>query len=119
MAQGQLTLEALPDLLFVHNSGVHRVELGTVIRARCTASDSSAPTVTWFRNGSSLANDPPHIRIRSRSSGSEASSVLTIDSCTSGDDGDYYCEARNDTHSLNSSALSLSGGYGEQYEHYS
>ena len=109
VVQGQLTLDALPDLLFVNNSGVHNVKLGTVIRARCTANSSSAPLLTWFKDGASLANDPPHIRIRSSSSGSQVISVLTIDNFTSTDDGDYYCEASDDTDTLTSTTLSLSG----------
>ncbi|CAI8053582.1 hypothetical protein GBAR_LOCUS29303 [Geodia barretti] len=109
MVQGQLTLQALPDMLFVDNGGVHGVELGTVVRARCTASSSSsAPLLTWFKDGGILASDAPHIRIRSSSSGSEVSSVLTVDNFDSGDNGDYYCEASNDTDTLASTTLSLS-----------
>ena len=117
VAQGQLTLQALPDVLFVDNGGVHGVELGTVVRARCTASSSSsAPLLTWFKDGGILASDPPHIRIRSTSSGSEVSSVLTVDNFDSGDNGDYYCEASNDTDTLTSTTLSLSGQCGKVLE---
>ena len=116
VAQGQLTLQALPDVLFVDNGGVHGVELGTVVRARCTASTSSAPLITWFKDGGILASDPPHIRIRSSSSGSEVSSVLTVDNFDGGDNGDYYCEASNDTDTLASTTLSLSGQCGKVLE---
>ena len=109
LVQGQLMLGSLPDLLFVNDSGVHKVELGTVIRARCNSSSTSAPLVAWFKDGIRLDNDPPHIRIRTRTSGSEVNSVLTIDNFDSGDDGDYYCEASDGTDTLTSTTLSLSG----------
>ena len=111
VCQGQLTLEALPDVLFVDNSGVHNVKLGTVIRARCTASSSSAPVVTWFKDGDSLLNDPPHIRIRTSTDDTEVTSVLTIDNFNTGDDGDYYCQANDSTTTLTSTTLSLTGNY--------
>ena len=107
MCQGQLSLEALPRVLFVNNSGVHNVELGTVIRARCTASSSSAPTVVWFKDGDSLLNDPPHIRIRTSTDDTEVTSVLTIDNFNTGDNGDYYCQAYDSTTTMNSNILSL------------
>ena len=109
VCQGQLSLEALPDVLFVDNSGVHNVELGTVIRARCTASSSSAPVVTWFKDGSSLLNDPPHIRIRTSTDSTEVTSVLTIDNFTTTDNGDYYCQASDTITSMTSTTLSLTG----------
>ena len=109
VCQGQLSLEALPDVLFVNNSGVHNVELGTVIRARCTASSSSAPIVVWFKDGDSLLNDPPHIRIRTSTDDTEVTSVLTIDNFNTGDNGDYYCQAYDSTTTLNSTTLSLTG----------
>ena len=109
VCQGQLSLEALPDVLFVDNSGVHNVELGTVIRARCTASSSSAPVVTWFKDGSSLLNDPPHIRIRTSTDSTEVTSVLTIDNFITDDNGDYYCQASDSTTSMTSTTLSLTG----------
>ena len=111
MCQGKLSLETLPDVLFVNNSGVHKVELGTVIRARCTASNSSAPIVVWFKDGDSLLNDPPHIRIRTSTDDTEVTSVLTIDNFNTGDNGDYYCHAYDSTTARNSTTLSLTGVY--------
>ena len=109
MCQGQLTLLALPDVLFMDNSGVHNVELGTVIRGRCTANSSSVPVVTWFRNGSTLPNDPPHIRIRTSTDSTAVISVLTIDYFNTTDNGDYYCQANDSLTSLSSTTLSLTG----------
>ena len=114
MCQAQLTLNALPDVLFVSNSGVHNVELGTVIRAHCTASSSSIPIVTWFRNGSTLSNDPPHIRIRTSTDSTAVISVLTIDNFITADNGDYYCQASDNLTSLSSTTLSLTGEKSER-----
>ena len=107
LCEGQLSLQSLPDVLFVNNNGVHNVELGTVIRVRCTASSSSAPTMTWFKDGSSLTNDPPHVRIRTSTDGTAVVSTLTIDNFDSTDDGDYFCQASDDTNSESSTTLSL------------
>ena len=88
------------------------MELGTVIRARCTASSDSPPpppVVMWFKDGVALLNEPPHIRIRSNTNGSEVTSVLTIDNFQSSDDGEYYCEATNTSNTLSSTILSLTG----------
>ena len=87
------------------------MELGTVIRARCTASSDSPPppVVMWFKDGVALLNGPPHIRIRSNTNGSEVTSVLTIDNFQSSDDGEYHCEATNTSNTLNSTTLSLTG----------
>ena len=109
ICQGQLSLDALPDLLFVNNSGVHNVELGTVIRARCTANSSSVPVVMWFRNGSTLPNDPPHIRIKTSTDSTTVISVLTIDNFNTTDNGDYYCQASDSLTSLSSTTLCLTG----------
>ena len=98
-------------MLFATNNGVHNVELGTVIRARCTANSSCTPVVTWFKDGDSLLNDPPHIRIRTSTDDTEVTSVLTIDNFNTGDNGDYYCQAYDSTTTLNSTALSLTGEY--------
>ena len=57
------------------------MELGTVIRAYYTANSSSSSVVTWFKNGDTLLNDPPHIRIRSSTDDTVVTSVhspLTI-----------------------------------------
>ena len=83
------------------------MELGTVIRVRCTASSSSAPTMTWFNDGSSLTNDPPHVRIRTSTDGTAVVSTLTIDNFDSTDDGIYFCQASDDTNSESSTTLNL------------
>ena len=54
----------------------------------CTA-DSSEAVFTWDRGGTVLTNDPPHIRTRSNSDTN--SSILTVDSFTTADNGAYQC----------------------------
>jgi len=83
------------------------VEKGSVIRARCTASSSSAPDVTWFKDGEVLSNDPPHIRIRTSTDGTSVSSVLTVDNFAAEDDGMYHCQASDGMNSMNSTTLSF------------
>ena len=115
LCEGQLNLQSLPDVLFVNNSGVHNVELGTVIRVRCTASSSSAPTMTWFKDGSSLTNDPPHVRIRTSTDGTTVVSTLTVDNFDFVDNGIYVCQASDGTNSENSTTLSLTSKFFTQY----
>ena len=107
LSPDQVTLQSLPDLLFVNNSGVHNVEKGSVIRVRCMAGSSSAPNVTWFKDGEVLSNDPPHIRIRTSTDGTSVSSVLTVDNFAAEDDGMYHCQASNAMNSMNSTTLSF------------
>ena len=85
------------------------MELGTVIRAYCTANSSSSPVVTWFKNGDTLINDPPHIRIRSSTDDTVVTSVLTIDNFIADDDGNYSCEANDSMTTMSSITLSLTG----------
>ena len=94
---------------------MHNVELGTVIRVRCTASSSSAPTMTWFKDGNSLTNDPPHVRIRTSTDGTAVVSTLTVDNFNFTDDGIYFCQASNDTNSESSTTLSLTSKLFTQY----
>ena len=56
----------------------------------CTA-DSSDAVFTWDRGGTVLTNDPPHIRIRSNSDTNAVTSILTVDSFSTADNGAYQC----------------------------
>ena len=94
---------------------MHNVELGTVIRVRCTASSSSALTVTWFKNGSSLINDPPHVRIRTNINDTAVVSTLTVDNFDSVDNGIYFCQANDGSNSENSTTLNLTSKLFTQY----
>ena len=78
----------------------------------CTAnSTTAAPSVTWTKNGVTLVNDPPHIRITSSSDSTNMSttSSLVVDNFKTSDNGSYMCRASDGTVTMNSFALSLTG----------
>ena len=77
----------------------------------CTA-NSTAATITWIKDEVTLVNDPPHIRIRSSSSGMSTTSSLVVDRFLASDNGSYVCQTRDDTATTNSSTLSLTGECG-------
>ena len=105
----QLIVNPLPDILFKNNGGVHSVVERSVIQLYCTAVSSATtlPTITWTKDRVTLVNDPPHIRIRSSSSGMSTTSSLVVDRFQSSDNGSYVCQARDGTMTVNSSTLSL------------
>ena len=108
----QLTVTTLPDVLFQNNNGVQSIVEESVIWLYCTANSATAtPTITWTKDGMTLVNDPPHIRIRS-SNVTEMSitSSLVIDNFgLADDDGSYVCQASDGTGTVSSSTLSLTG----------
>ena len=110
---GQLTVAPLPNVLFQENSGSHSIVEGSVIWLYCTAnSETATPTITWIKNGVTLVNDPPHIRIRSSSNVTDmsTSSSLVVDNFgLADDDGSYMCQASDGTSTVSSSTLSLTG----------
>ena len=85
----------------------------SVIWLYCTAnSETATPTITWIKNGVTLVNDPPHIRIRSSSNVTDmlTSSSLVVDNFgLADDDGSYMCQASDGTATVSSSTLSLTG----------
>jgi len=108
----QLTVTPLPDILFQNNSGDHNIVEQSVIWLYCTA-NSAAATITWTKDGVTLVNDPTHIRIRSfNSSEMSTTSSLVVDNFQSPDNGSYVCQARDGMVTVNSSTLSLTGGWG-------
>jgi len=108
---GQLTVTTLPDILFLNNSGVHNIAPQSVIWLYCTADSTTAtPSITWTKDGVTLVNDPPHIRIRSSNDTLlSATSSLVVDNFGIADDGSYVCQASDGTASMSSSTLSLTG----------
>ena len=104
----QLTVTPLPNVLFQSNGGVHNIGEQSVIQLYCTANSTTA-TITWTRNRVLLVNNPPHIRIRSSSSGMSTTSSLVVDRFLASDNGSYVCQASDGTMAVNSSALSLAG----------
>ncbi len=103
-----------PEAL-VSSSGT--VVEGSVIQIYCTVEDDTTATFTWTLNGSSLLNDPPHIRIREdnlpeRSASlltDDSTSMLTVDNFRESDNGVYQCTATSGATSGNGTAVTLTG----------
>ncbi len=110
----QLTVLTGPEAL-VSSSG--SVVEGSVIQIYCTVEDDTAVTCTWTLNGSSLLNDPPHIRIKEdnlpeRSVSlltDDSTSLLTVDNFRESDNGVYQCTAISGATSGNGTAVTLTG----------
>ena len=90
---------------------------GSVIQIYCTVEDDTTATFTWTLNGSSLRNDPPHIRIREDNRPERSKSlltddstcVLTVDNFRASDNGVYQCTATSGATSGNGAAVTLTG----------
>ena len=109
---GQLTVTTLPDVLFQNSGGIHSIVEESVVWLYCTAASTTAtPSITWTKNGVTLVNNPPHIRIRSSSNDTLVStpSSLVVDNFQAADDGVYLCQASDGTAALSSSNLTLTG----------
>jgi len=110
---GQLTVTTLPDILFLNNSGIHNIAPESVIWLYCTADSATAtPSITWTKDGVTLVNDPPHIRIRSSNDTLlSTTSSLVVDNfgIAADDGGSYVCQASDGTATVSSSTLSLTG----------
>ena len=77
-----------------------------VIQLYCSGSGATILDITWTKNGTTLTNDPPHLRIRASSTDT---SVLTVDNFGSSDDGEYACLVSSSTGSASSGTLTLTG----------
>ena len=107
-----LNVTTLPDVLFQNSGVVHSIAEGSVIWLYCTAdSTTSTPSITWTKDGVTLVNDPPHIRIRSSNDTllSTTSSLVVDNFGLADDDGTYQCQASDGTAVVSSSTLSLTG----------
>ena len=110
----QLTVLTGPEAL-VSSSG--RVVEGSVIQIYCTVEGDTTVTFTWTLNGSSLLNDPPHIRIREDNLPErpaslltdDSTSVLTVDDFRASDNGVYQCTATSGATSGNGTVVTLTG----------
>ena len=85
--------------------------------------NDTTATFTWTLNGSSLLNDPPHIRIREynlpeRSASlltDDSTSLLTVDNFRASDNGVYQCTATSGATSGNGATVRLTGVH-ERFE---
>ena len=62
---------------------------------------SSTLSVTWNKDGGTLVQDVPHIRLRTSTSSTSTTLLLVIDNVVSSDTGIYQCTARNGQETAN------------------
>lgn len=104
----QLSVTSLPVALFQANGGVHNVVEGTVIQLYCVA-DSVTATFSWTKGGNPVMINVPHLRERTYSDVSTATSVLTIDGFYSSDNGAYQCTAMDGGSTMSGNTATLTG----------
>ena len=107
---GQIpTVSVLPEVLWGTGGDVSRNIVETAVtQLYCSGSGATIVGITWSKDGTTLTNDPPHLRIRGSSTDM---SVLTIDNFNSSDDGQYVCHVSGNTGSATSPILTLTGMY--------
>ena len=103
-------MTSLPDTLF-SGSSTSVVE-GSVLWLYCEVnSTSSSLCVTWFKDGGSLVQDVPHIRLRTSTSSSSTTLLLVLDNAVYSDAGVYQCTAQDGPVNSAGKASSISGSY--------
>ena len=104
------TVSVLPEVLWGTGGGAvtRNIVETAVIQLYCSGSGATIEEITWSKDGTTLTNDPPHLRIRGSSIDM---SILTIDNFNSSDDGQYVCHVTGSTGSNTSSILTLTGMY--------
>ncbi len=88
-----------------------------MIQIYCTVEDDTTAIFTWTLNGSSLLNDPPHIRIREDNlpersvslTTDNSTSVITVDNFRTSVNGVYQCTATSGATSGNGATVTLTG----------
>ena len=89
----------------------HNVVETAVIQLYCSGSGFTNLVFTWTKDDRALTNNPPHLRIRTSSTGTTFSSVLTIDNFGTSDDGEYMCKGTGSIGSVSSGRLTLTGEF--------
>ena len=108
--QAQLSVTYLPDTLF--SGSTTSVVEGSVLWLYCEVnSTSTSLSVSWSKDGGSLVQDVPHIRLRISTSSSSTTLLLVVDNVVSSDAGVYQCSAKNGLVISAGSSISLSGYY--------
>ncbi len=78
----------------------------------CDASQiSDLITVTWNKDGRSLVQNVPHIRLRTLTSSTSTTLLLVIDNAVSSDAGVYQCTAREGQEYVSGDNFSMIGKY--------
>ena len=109
-------MTSLPEALFQVNGRVHNVVEGTVIQLYCVA-DSTAATFSWTKDGNPAMINIPHLRERTSSIDTTATSVLTIDGFYSSDDGAYQCTAMDGGSTVSGNSTTLTGMVYNMFSH--
>ena len=100
----------LPDTLF--SGSTTSVVEGSVLWLYCEVNfTSTSLSVSWSKDGGSLVQDVPHIRLRTSTSTSSTTLLLVVDNVVSSDAGVYQCSAKNGLVISAGSSISLSGYY--------
>ena len=110
-AKGQsLKVSSLPEILF--SGGNETVVEGSVVWLYCQV-NSTASTLrlrmTWSKDGASLVQDVPHIRMRSSSDDTSTTLLLVLDNLQASDSGVYQCTAQDGGETVMGTALTLMG----------
>ena len=106
--KAQLSVTSLPDTI-CSGSSTSVVE-GSVLWLYCEVnSASSSLSVSWSKDGGSLIQDVPHIRLRTSSSSSSTTLLLMLDNVVSSDAGVYQCTAEDGLETASGSSLTVTG----------
>ena len=108
-AQGQsLVVSSLPEAVF--SGGSETVVEGSVVWLYCHVNSiASTLRVTWSKDGASLVQDVPHIRMRSSSDDTSTTLLLVLDNLQASDSGVYQCTAQDGGETVRGTALTLTG----------
>ena len=72
---------------------------------------SSSLLVAWSKDGGSLVQDVPHIRLRTSTSSSSTTLLLVLDNMVSSDAGVYQCTAQDGLDTASGNELNITGQY--------
>ena len=108
--QAQLSVTSHPDTI-LSGSSASIVE-GSVLWLYCEVnSTSSSLSVSWSKDGGSLVQDVPHIRLRTSTSSSSTTLLLVLDNVVSSDAGVYQCTAQDGLETACGSSLNVTGQF--------
>ena len=101
-------MTSLPDTMF-SGSSTSAVE-GSVLWLYCDVnSTSSSLSVSWSKDGGSLVQDVPHIRLRTSTASSSTALLLVLDNVVSSDAGAYQCTAQDGLDIASGSSSTVTG----------